>query len=50
MLLLRPSYAMYRFYSQLAGAKCEELDYRPGTLAFPLEELLEQFSPKHARY
>jgi histidinol-phosphate aminotransferase len=45
VLALRPSYAMYRFYSQLAGARVEELDYRPGTLAFPLEELLERITP-----
>ncbi|HEX4229042.1 MAG TPA: histidinol-phosphate transaminase [Bryobacteraceae bacterium] len=42
VLLLKPAYAMYRFYSQLAGAHIEELDYCPGTLAFPLEELLER--------
>jgi histidinol-phosphate aminotransferase len=42
VIVLRPSYAMYRFYSQLAGAKVAELDYRPGKLAFPLEELLER--------
>ena len=46
VLLLRPSYAMYRFYAQLAGAVVHELDYRPGTLAFPLEELLEQIQPE----
>jgi len=46
VLLLRPSYAMYRFYAQLAGAKVQELDYRPGTLAFPLEELLDQIRPQ----
>jgi histidinol-phosphate aminotransferase len=45
VLILRPSYAMYKFYSQLAGAKVEELDYQPGTLAFPLEELLERIQP-----
>jgi histidinol-phosphate aminotransferase len=45
VLTLRPSYAMYKFYSQLAGARVEELDYRPGTLAFPLEELLERITP-----
>ncbi len=45
VLMLRPSYAMYKFYSQLAGARVEELDYRPGTLAFPLEELLERITP-----
>jgi len=46
VLSLKPSYAMYRFYAQLAGAKLRELDYRPGTLAFPLEELLEQIRPE----
>ena len=46
VLILRPSYAMYRFYSQLAGAVVEEVDYRPGTLAFPLEELLERITPR----
>jgi len=45
VLMLRPSYAMYKFYSQLGGARVEELDYRPGTLAFPLEELLERITP-----
>src|SRR5690349_523540 len=45
VLTLRPSYAMYKFYSQLAGARVEELDYRQGTLAFPLEELLERITP-----
>jgi histidinol-phosphate aminotransferase len=44
VLLLRPSYAMYRFYSQLAGAAVEELDYLPGTLAFPLDNLLDRLS------
>ncbi len=46
VLVLRPSYAMYRFYSQLAGASVAEIDYRAGRLAFPLEELLERISPK----
>ncbi|MBV9035146.1 MAG: histidinol-phosphate transaminase [Acidobacteriaceae bacterium] len=46
VLILRPSYAMYRFYSQLAGAVVEEVDYRTGTLAFPLEELLERITPR----
>jgi histidinol-phosphate aminotransferase len=45
VLILRPSYAMYRFYAQLAGAEIEEIDYRPGSLAFPLEELLERITP-----
>lgn len=45
VLLLRPSYAMYRFYCEVAGAAIRELDYRPGDLAFPLEELLAAIRP-----
>jgi histidinol-phosphate aminotransferase len=45
VLVLRPSYAMYRFYAQLAGARVEEVDYRARTLEFPLEELLERIAP-----
>ena len=45
VLLLRPSYAMYRFYSELAGANIDQLDYQPPSLAFPLEELLERITP-----
>jgi histidinol-phosphate aminotransferase len=46
VIVLRPSYAMYRFYSQLAGAQVVELDYRAGKLVFPLEELLERITPQ----
>jgi histidinol-phosphate aminotransferase len=46
ILILRPSYAMYRFYSQLAGAAIGEIDYRSGTLAFPLQELLDRITPE----
>ena len=44
-LLLTPSYAMYRFYAELAGAAVAEVPYRPADLAFPLEELLEAITP-----
>ena len=40
VLVLHPSYAMYRFYAQVAGARVEEIPYRAGDLAFPVEELL----------
>jgi histidinol-phosphate aminotransferase len=40
VLVLQPSYAMYRFYAELAGAKVREIPYRAQKLAFPLEELL----------
>ncbi|MDQ6760744.1 MAG: histidinol-phosphate transaminase [Acidobacteriota bacterium] len=46
VLLLRPSYAMYRFYAELAGAKVRELSYRTEKLAFPLEELLDNIGPQ----
>ncbi|MBV9612671.1 MAG: histidinol-phosphate transaminase [Acidobacteriaceae bacterium] len=46
VLILRPSYAMYKFYSELAGARVGEIDYRSETLAFPLEELLERITPE----
>ena len=46
VIVLTPSYAMYRFYSELAGARVREIPYRAGTLAFPLEELLEAIGPK----
>ena len=45
VIILRPSYAMYRFYAEVAGAKVKEIDYRPRTLAFPLEELLDTTTP-----
>jgi histidinol-phosphate aminotransferase len=46
VLLLQPSYAMYRFYSELAGANIREIRYRKDKLAFPLEELLDAIRPK----
>lgn len=45
VIILQPSYAMYRFYAEVAGAQLEEIPYAAGTLAFPLEELLEAINP-----
>jgi histidinol-phosphate aminotransferase len=45
VLLLRPSYAMYRFYAELAGACVREVPYRFGDLSFPLEEMLDALRP-----
>ncbi|MFZ0589361.1 MAG: histidinol-phosphate transaminase [Bryobacteraceae bacterium] len=44
-ILLKPSYAMYKFYCEMAGADVKTIDYREKALAFPLEELLEQIGP-----
>src|SRR6201996_1335587 len=32
VLILKPSYAMYRFYTQLAGAHISDIEYRPANL------------------
>lgn len=46
VLVLHPSYAMYRFYAEGAGAAVRDLSYRAGTLEFPLEELLDAVRPE----
>ena len=45
VLRLKPSYAMYRFYAELAGASVREIDYVPEDLSFPLEEFLAAIRP-----
>ena len=37
VLLLRPAYAMYRFYAEVAGAAIREVCYRPPQMDFPLD-------------
>jgi histidinol-phosphate aminotransferase len=46
VLLLKPSYAMYRFYAELAGASVREIGYAPEDLAFPLEEFIAAIRPE----
>ncbi len=45
VIVFHPSYAMYRFYSEVAGASIRDLAYREPDLAFPLEELLSTITP-----
>src|SRR5689334_17030730 len=45
VLTLQPSYAMYRFYAEMAGAAVREIPYRREKLAFPFEELLDAITP-----
>ena len=40
IVLLRPSYAMYRFYAEVAAAKIIEVDYPSPGFELPLERLL----------
>lgn len=46
VITLAPSYAMYRFYAEVAGASIREVAYRREKLAFPLEELLDAITPE----
>ena len=45
VLLMKPSYAMYRFYSELAGASIREVDYSAEDLSFSLDEFFAAIRP-----
>ena len=45
VLLLRPAYAMYRFYAQVAGAVVREIDYEGDAMDFPLAAVLDAITP-----
>jgi histidinol-phosphate aminotransferase len=45
VLILRPAYAMYRFYSEVAGAKIREVEYPQPGLEFPLQDVLDAITP-----
>jgi len=45
VVLLKPSYAMYRFYSEVAGAAIREIEYPQPGMEFPLEALLAAITP-----
>jgi histidinol-phosphate aminotransferase len=44
-LLLKPSYAMYRFYAELAGASVRELSCEQADMAFPFDRLMSEIRP-----
>jgi len=46
VLLLKPSYAMYRFYSEVAGAKIREVEYPQPGLELPLQRVLDAITPE----
>ena len=46
VVLLRPSYAMYRFYCEVAGAKLREIEYPQPDLEFPLQAVLDAITPE----
>jgi histidinol-phosphate aminotransferase len=45
VLLLKPTYAMYRFYSEVAGAKVVEIEYEQPGVEFPLQQVLDAITP-----
>lgn len=45
VVVMRPSYAMYRFYAEVMAANIREIPYCPSDLAFPVEELLDAIQP-----
>ncbi|PWU00715.1 MAG: histidinol-phosphate transaminase [Terriglobia bacterium] len=48
VLLLKPSYAMYRFYCEVAGAHICEVEYPQPDMEFPLQTVLDAITP-HTR-
>ena len=46
VLVLKPAYAMYRFYAELAGAKVVEVAYPQPEMEFPLQALLDAITPE----
>jgi histidinol-phosphate aminotransferase len=45
VLLLRPAYAMYRFYAEVAGAAVRQIDYEGPYMEFPLTAMLDAITP-----
>ena len=46
VLVLKPAYAMYRFYAEVAGAKITEIAYPQPAMEFPLQEVLDAITPE----
>ena len=45
VLILKPAYAMYRFYAEVAGARLREVEYAAPGLEFPLQQVLDAITP-----
>jgi histidinol-phosphate aminotransferase len=46
VLVMRPAYAMYRFYAEVAGARVVEVDYPQPGMEFPLQAVLDAITPE----
>ncbi|MDE3164778.1 MAG: histidinol-phosphate transaminase, partial [Acidobacteriota bacterium] len=45
VIVLRPAYAMYRFYAEVAGAKVVDIAYPQPEMEFPLQAVLDAIGP-----
>jgi len=45
VLVLKPAYAMYRFYAEVAGAKIKDVTYPQPGMEFPLQDVLDAITP-----
>jgi histidinol-phosphate aminotransferase len=45
VLTLKPAYAMYRFYAEVAGARITEIAYPEPDMEFPLQAVLDAITP-----
>ena len=46
VLVLKPAYAMYRFYAEVAGARITTVAYPQPGMEFPLQEVLDAITPQ----
>jgi histidinol-phosphate aminotransferase len=46
VVVLKPAYAMYRFYAEVAGAAIREVAYPQPGMEFPLDAVLEAITPQ----
>jgi len=46
VVILKPSYAMYRFYAEVAGAKITAIEYPPPGMEFPMQAVLDAITPE----
>jgi len=45
VLVLKPAYAMYRFYAEVAGARIKDVAYPWPDMEFPLQDVLDAITP-----
>ena len=45
VVVLKPAYAMYRFYCEVAGARIKEVAYPYPGMEFPLQDVLDAITP-----